>query len=723
MLATSRKGATEQSPWSISKFGTPYSKSADSLRMSNFDPVTQSDWHGQYSFLPPGDNNLFSHSYEHVSGSTDNANSQAQPRSVVGPGNPLEVEPPKRVTSPLGHRADPLGLRQPKQSSPAVEQVESHSEQYTQKAAEAAHEESHTSTETPNISLGSHPLSSVSSAAHGPTSSTAQSMNEVQSTIKEEDDDVLDDEEMIDGDVEGEPQGQAQPQTAAERTAQRRKMKRFRLTHQQTRFLMSEFAKQPHPDAAHRERLSREIPGLSPRQVQVWFQNRRAKIKRLTADERDRVMKMRAVPDDFDNVQALHAPYGAVHGLGTPLTSPVDFAASSYADHMMRPLMVDVRRSDTDDHLSPTGLSPAFGSIGFNPSNSLNNPDILSPMSPPSTDRYGYSNHLSAPLSAGARSSNPFARQPGLDTSVHMHNHHSRHQIRPLHPLQLRETMNRSRADTLQSPLRTSMSWKGDSLDYTTYHGSNTSPPMGSRPQSLYHQDHMNSTSTAGLGSYDSTHYAGSTVQSPTHLSYPNYQSSSLQNNSQRNSRLRASSASLPLGLDLRMQFRSAVGASSLQSTAHSPTSTRTPSTSQLGSGGVSSSYSASSFPSAPLSAPVDYSLPRTSPYRPPPPTGTTDYSIPQMSAPIAPPNDFSQAFQASMSSGGGSSRNTQPLRDNFGGSALGLGHGHNNPASHRTTDDYSAHDPLGMKRKRSYSGTVPAVSSAQGTGAYGAAV
>lgn len=47
-----------------------------------------------------------------------------------------------------------------------------------------------------------------------------------------------------------------------------------RLTHHQTRFLMSEFAKQPHPDAAHRERLSREIPGLSPRQVQVWFQNR-----------------------------------------------------------------------------------------------------------------------------------------------------------------------------------------------------------------------------------------------------------------------------------------------------------------------------------------------------------------------------------------------------------------------------------------------------------------
>ena len=47
-----------------------------------------------------------------------------------------------------------------------------------------------------------------------------------------------------------------------------------RLTHHETRFLLSEFARQPHPDAAHLERLAREIPGLTPRQVQVWFQNR-----------------------------------------------------------------------------------------------------------------------------------------------------------------------------------------------------------------------------------------------------------------------------------------------------------------------------------------------------------------------------------------------------------------------------------------------------------------
>ncbi|KAJ8103122.1 hypothetical protein POJ06DRAFT_273706 [Lipomyces tetrasporus] len=65
----------------------------------------------------------------------------------------------------------------------------------------------------------------------------------------------------------------------------RLKSKRFRLTHAQTRFLLAEFAKQPHPDAAQRERLAAEIPGLSPRQLQVWFQNRRAKLRRLSMNE------------------------------------------------------------------------------------------------------------------------------------------------------------------------------------------------------------------------------------------------------------------------------------------------------------------------------------------------------------------------------------------------------------------------------------------------------
>lgn len=93
--------------------------------------------------------------------------------------------------------------------------------------------------------------------------------------IKVEGDEIITDERDDDGE-DLSKDDEKPPMTAAEIRAQKRKMKRFRLTHNQTRFLMSEFARQAHPDAAHRERLAREIPGLSPRQVQVWFQNRYA---------------------------------------------------------------------------------------------------------------------------------------------------------------------------------------------------------------------------------------------------------------------------------------------------------------------------------------------------------------------------------------------------------------------------------------------------------------
>ncbi|KAL1841710.1 hypothetical protein VTJ49DRAFT_6684 [Mycothermus thermophilus] len=741
MLVT-RHAVTEQSPWSISKFETAFRKSGEKLRMSNNFDTTQSDWQAQYSFLPPGDNPIFSQSYEHVTNSGQSADPQAQPRTVTVP-----AEVPKPENSPLGHRVDPLGLRQPKQPSPVPEQQEVQGNQYPPKTSElTTNEESSNSTETPAMSLGSNPLSSVSSGGHSSETAPNHSGNEGQNAVKEEDEEVVEDEEMAEGEhQEGESQQQQQQQqqqqaqTAAERTAQRRKMKRFRLTHQQTRFLMSEFAKQPHPDAAHRERLSREIPGLSPRQVQVWFQNRRAKIKRLNADDRERMLKMRAVPEDFDSLGALHSQYGAPmhHGLGTPLTSPVDLGGASYADHMMRPLMVDVRRHEGDEHLSPTGLSPAFGSIGFNPSAGLSTPDILSPISPTSTDRYGYPSHLSAaPLTAGPRGSNPFARQASLDSGMQMHSH-QRQQIRPLQPLQLRDPMARPRSDSLQSPLRTSMSWKGDAIDYTTYHGGNSSPQIGpGQRHDMYQQSQVGGSSAGGLGPYDSTSYAAaSTVQSPTH--YSSFQPSGLQANQQRTSRLRAASASLPLGLDLRTQFRSAIGSGGLQTAStHSPGGPRTPTTPHL-AGGVSSSYTGS-FPSAPLTAPVDFSLPRTSPYHHR--TSTTDYSMPQMSAPIAPPNDFSQAFQAataSMSSAATATRT--PIRDSFGGAGgpLGLGpaappppppHGHGQstqapPDHHRPphpADDYT--DPLGMKRKRSFTGPAASVPPL-GAAAYGSTV
>lgn len=155
--------------------------------------------------------------------------------------------------------------------------------------------------------------------------------------------------------------------------------------------------------------------------------------------------------------------------------------------------------------MSSTGLSPGFGSIGFTPPGTMSSPDILSPMTPNSTGdhRYGYGSHLS-PMGPGPRTSNPFARQGALENSMSMHRGQP---SRPLQPLQLRETMNRSRSD-LNSPLRSSMSWKGDAIDYSTYHhGAGGSPQLSGRQQSVYQPEQMSGPSSSGLP-YESSSYS-----------------------------------------------------------------------------------------------------------------------------------------------------------------------------------------------------------------------
>lgn len=436
---------------------------------------------------------------------------------------------------------------------------------------------------------------------------------------------------------------------------------------------MSEFAKQAHPDAAHRERLSLEIPGLSPRQVQVWFQNRyvkqyprtervvltvsrRAKIKRLTADDRERMMKMRAVPDDFDNIQALHSPYGAVHGIATPMQSPVDFVPN-YADHLMRPLMVDTMRRDAnDEHISPTGLGHAFGHVGFGPPGSMGNPDVLSPLSLNSAvDRF-YPNHLTSPMSAGPRSANPFERQNNYQALSH-----TRQNSRSLQPLHLRETMSRSRSESLQSPLRSSMSWKGETLDYGSYQTGQPSPQLSGRQQSVYQPDQIGN-SAVNAPQYDANVYSSASNVSqigfkplklcdlttftgttniqtpPTNMTYSPHGSASAslhQSSPSAMSRLRASSVALPSGLDLRNQY----GTHSSRGTQQGLATPRSSSFASAFTGG---------FASAPLTAPVDFSLPRTP--NDPSHSSQRDFTIPQLSAPMAPPQDFSTAYNTNLS-------------------------------------------------------------------------
>lgn len=158
-------------------------------------------------------------------------------------------------------------------------------------------------------------------------------------------------------------------------------------------------------------------------------------------------MRSRALPDDFDIAQTLHSPFGAPHGLGTPLTSPGSYTPGYPDGNMMRPLNIDtLRRGPLDSHISPTGISPAFGGFTFTPPQSAT--DTLSPVSHDGSP-FGFP---PAPLDASPRTSNPFSMSVSSPPSYA--SHHSIPRL-SLHA----DRIGRSRAESLNSPLRASLSY------------------------------------------------------------------------------------------------------------------------------------------------------------------------------------------------------------------------------------------------------------------------
>ena len=161
------------------------------------------------------------------------------------------------------------------------------------------------------------------------------------------------------------------------------------------------------------------------------------------------MMRSRALPDDFDMASALHAPFGNSHGLGTPLASPGSFNPSYAEGNMMRPLSIDTFRRPLDSHMSPTGISPAFGGFSFTPPQSAT--DTISPVSAHEGSPFGFH---SAPLDTSPRTSNPFS-MPVSNPPAYAANH-------SIPRLSLHaDRISRTRAESLQSPLRTSMSYTG----------------------------------------------------------------------------------------------------------------------------------------------------------------------------------------------------------------------------------------------------------------------
>jgi hypothetical protein len=203
---------------------------------------------------------------------------------------------------------------------------------------------------------------------------------------------------------------------------------------------------------------------------------------------------MRAVPEGFNNAQALHSPYGAVHGLAPNMT-PNDPSGQQMGSHLERPLVVNVQRPHADTNLSPTGLTPAFGTAGFRASSGTND-DLLSPLSSSSVERgQTHGIQLASMFGSGSQDSGAYS-SGALNSSYHL----GQYSGRSLQPLHLQDPSSRLRADSLQSPSRSSLAWPTTPLEYSEWkvgaHGGDTAE----RQQPNY--------SLGGGGAQSSEHYA-----------------------------------------------------------------------------------------------------------------------------------------------------------------------------------------------------------------------
>jgi len=97
-------------------------------------------------------------------------------------------------------------------------------------------------------------------------------------------------------------------------TQQQKNNKRQRATPDQLATLESEFNKNPTPTAQVRERIAEEI-NMTERSVQIWFQNRRAKIKMLAKKSLENGEDMDSIPESMRQYLAMQA---MEHGKSIP---------------------------------------------------------------------------------------------------------------------------------------------------------------------------------------------------------------------------------------------------------------------------------------------------------------------------------------------------------------------------------------------------------------------
>ena len=187
------------------------------------------------------------------------------------------------------------------------------------------------------------------------------------------------------------------------------------------------------------------------------------------------MMKSRALPDDFDMTQTLHTPFGIIpQPYSTPLASPASYVTTFADNGALRPLMIDGLRRQSEDEgtISPISMSSNFGNF-YTPPASIAASEAMSPISP--IERGTFAN-LQLAQATSPRRANPFMRSSSFSSNVHSTPSH-------IPRLQLHERVARTRAESLASPLRSSMSYTGSALNYGSGYGSSHEPSSASHSQ------------------------------------------------------------------------------------------------------------------------------------------------------------------------------------------------------------------------------------------------
>ncbi|KAG7124709.1 Pyriculol/pyriculariol biosynthesis cluster transcription factor like protein [Verticillium longisporum] len=112
----------------------------------------------------------------------------------------------------------------------------------------------------------------------------------------------------------GQPSQSRRPPRKSTLTQQQKNQKRQRATQDQLGTLEMEFNKNPTPTAQVRDRIAEEID-MTERSVQIWFQNRRAKIKLMAKKSLETGEDFDCIPESMRNYLAMQA-MEAGKGLG-----------------------------------------------------------------------------------------------------------------------------------------------------------------------------------------------------------------------------------------------------------------------------------------------------------------------------------------------------------------------------------------------------------------------